>query len=689
MLFRFFYRYAALAFGCTSSIFSYAQTPAPDVPEIVVTANPALAADPAPAQRLDGAALLQRAPGGLGEALNGLPGVASTYFGSAASRPVVRGLEGDRIRVLNNGALSSDASGLSFDHAVASSVLATDGIELVRGPAALMYGSSAVGGVVNLLDNRIAKNALFDAKGGRLGRVQAGVGSGARERTGAALLESGTDQYALHLDVFTSKSQELSSPVPITCTQGEVTRAQNKICNSQSQSAGGALGASLFFNQAYVGASIDRTEQMYGSPAQANVNLKMERTSYRLEGEKKGLSGWLHGLRGHLVSHHYQHREMDAGVVGTTFSSSGLEAKLQAQSAPYAWGTNQLQTLAGWQREQTRFLATGEEAFVPRTLTQSQALYALQTLTAAWGKLTLGGRTERANVDSLGMVDNTNFTPTQRSLSAHSLALGSLLKLNHWLPGLTLSGDVARSARIPKDYELYASGEHAATGAFEQGNADLAVERSTHVELGLKWQSAFEGRRRFDQTSFQVFSTRFDNYIYLQSTGATSAAGSPVLQYAQTAAKFSGWEWDAQARLVQPSADQPKALDLQARASMVQANNTATGEPLPRIAPLRVGLTGTVSQDAWKWTLGADRAYAQNRVPTAHSAIAGYTLWSVGFSYDQKNASAGLGRALWFASLRNATNALAYPASSILTQTAPGRVPLPGRSLQLGLQLSF
>ena len=682
MLLNFGYSYSIIAAVCAICSPSYAQNAAL-TPEIVVTGNPFQATEMGtPVERLSGAALLQRPSGGLGETLSGLPGVSSSYFGSTASRPIIRGLDGDRIRILNNGASSQDASGLSFDHALASSPLAMESIEVVRGPAALMYGGSAVGGVVNMLDNRIAKSAVFDDKGGKLGRVQMGLASGNLERTGAAMLETGTDKYALHLDAFGNKSGEVHAPLPLTCTQNGSTRVQNKICNSQASVAGGAMGASVFLDQGYVGISVQRTQQQYGSPAEANVNLKMENTTYRLEGEKQGLDGLIQSLSGYVVNHNYQHREINSGAVVTTFKSAGVDGKLQARLAPFKLDANSVNTLLGWQRERIHFAAEGSEAFVPRTLTQSQALYGLQELNAPRYKLSAGVRLERTDVSSLGIDGNTNFTPAQRSLTASSFSLGSLFKLNGISQGLTATADLARTGRTPKDYELYANGEHAATGSFERGDANLAVERSTHLELGLKWQ----GERRFDKTSLNVYTTRYDNYIFLQATGANSTAGNPVFQFASTPARFSGWEWTGNTRLVQATSEQSRSLDVEARISAVEATNTATSQPLPRIAPQRMGFDWIVTQNLWKLNLGADRSAAQNRVAANQPVTSGYTLWTAGLSYDQKTTA---GRALWFAKLRNASNALAYPATSILTQTAPGRVPLPGRSLQLGVQVSF
>lgn len=664
------FRYAILGAGCAVCISAVAQTQ-----EIVVTANAFKSKElSTPAEKLSGDALLQRQASSLGETLSGLPGVSSTYFGSAASRPIIRGLDGDRIRILSNGGASSDASSLSFDHAVAESPLATESIELVRGPAALMYGGSAVGGVVNMLDNRIAKSALFDDKGGRIGRAQLGLASGNAERSGAALLETGTDKYALHVDAFGSKSGEVNSPIALTCVQAGGTRTQNKICNSQADSAGGAVGGSLLFDHGYLGASVQRTRQAYGSPAEVDVVIKMEKTSYRLEGERRNLhalGGLLQSVSGHVVSHSYQHREIDTGIVGTTFKSAGLDGKLQARLAPFKLGANRVESVLGWQREQIQFVADGQEAFVPRSTSQTQALYGLQEINAPWGKLSAGVRREEASVESHGIDGNAAFTPAKRVLAANSYALGGVFKLDEAIKGLSLTTDWARTGRIPKDYELFANGEHVATNAYEVGDVNLGIETSRHLELGLR----FAGERKTDRTSLSVFTTQYDNYIYLRNTGGVSApGGNPIMQFTAAPARFQGFEWTGSYRFVE------------ARASQVSAVQTQTGEALPRIAPRRIGADLVGKQGVWQWRAGFDQHAAQNRVPTGQLASSGYTLWNASLGYEQKS---GESRALWFAKLTNATNALAYPATSILTQTAPGRVPLPGRSLKLGVQLSF
>ncbi|MDI9333584.1 MAG: TonB-dependent receptor [Cytophagales bacterium] len=630
-----------------------------------------------PVQRLGADELLLKQTGSLGETLSGLAGVSSSYFGNTASRPVIRGLDGDRIRIMTNGASSSDASGLSFDHAVAESPLAAESIEIVRGPAALMYGGAAIGGIVNMLDNRIAKRAQFDSAGGQLGRIQTSYATGSQASVGAALIEAGTNRLALHADAFDSKSGDVRVPLTLPCTQNGATRTHNKLCNTQADALGGALGGSMLFDHGYLGASIQNTQQNYGSPAEADVTLKMNTTRIRLEGEHRKVAAWgglVQELSGYLVQHNYQHQEFETGTLGTSFKSKGLDAKLQAKLQSLKLNTGVVETAVGLASEHIDFVADGQEAFVPTSQTKTEALFVLQEWQAPWGKINGGVRREQAHVNSLGLAGNPSFIATERSLSATSYALGSVIHLDRAAQGLHLMLNAARSGRIPKDYELYANGEHVATKAYEQGDANLGTEKSTHIEIGLTWQ----GTNKTDKASLNIFRTRYDNYIYLQDTGGIRN-GNPVYQFTAVPAQFQGWEWTAGKQMSTTTA-------IEARMSQVSAVQLATGEALPRIAPERIGADIIHKQGAWQWRGGFDHSAAQHHVSTNQQAVGSYTLWNTSLTFEQKRST---GRWLWFAKLNNATNSLAFPATSILTQTTAGRVPLPGRSLKLGLQIGF
>ena len=196
--------------GLTSTAVVAQTSPDRTLSSITVTGNP-LAAEEliAPTTQLTGTELLLRKKSSLGETLDGLPGVSSTYFGPNASRPIIRGQDGDRIRILQNGGASIDASGLSFDHAVPIDPLVIERVEVLRGPGALQYGGSAVGGVVNVVNHRIHESPLFDEKGGITGRAELRAGGAEGESGGSGLVETGTDKFTVHVDAFDRKTSDV------------------------------------------------------------------------------------------------------------------------------------------------------------------------------------------------------------------------------------------------------------------------------------------------------------------------------------------------------------------------------------------------------------------------------------------------------------------------------------------------
>lgn len=255
---------------------------------VVVTGNP-LGRDTLaqPTSVLAGEGLVVRRGGTLGETLDGLPGVASTSFGPQSSRPVIRGLDGDRVRLLDNGGASVDASNLSFDHAVALDPLVAERIEILRGPAALLYGGNATGGVVNLIDNRIPRAAAD----GLSGRAELRLGGAAREKAGAALLEGGAGGFSWHADVAGRNSDDLRTPRFQRPTEEGGSERARRVANSAGQSRSGALGASWADADGFIGASVDRHENDYGVTVEPDVGIRMERDRVALAGERRRLAG--------------------------------------------------------------------------------------------------------------------------------------------------------------------------------------------------------------------------------------------------------------------------------------------------------------------------------------------------------------------------------------------------------------
>lgn len=634
--------------------------------EVVITGNPLGTSEFAtPAQSLSGPSLLLRAQPTLGETLNQLPGVSSTYFGPTASRPVIRGLDGDRVRILDNSGAALDASSLSYDHAVTADPIAVERIEVLRGPAALLYGGNAIGGVVNLIDNRIPR----EPPTGVTGKADLGLDSGSRERSGAVLVEGGNQRLGLHVDASRRQHGEVRVPVALPCTQQGTERIRDRLCNSGGEADSAAFGGSLFFDQGYLGASISGFRSSYGSVAEDEVSIDMKSRRLALEGELRGLGGWLRSVKLRAGHADYRHTEFDAGVAGTVFRSRGNDLRLEARHADIG----ALQGVIGLQAEASRFSADGEEAFAPHSRTRQRALFAFEELPTSWGKFTLGARAEDVQVDSLGSPTVPRFEVASRGYRPMSTAAGVLWNVTReW----QLTGNLARSERAPKDYELFANGPHVATGAWEVGNPALGKERSVHLELGAQW------KRGAHLVRANAYTARFDDYVALLATGQTRDDDLPEFAYTPVQARFRGFELSGTSRLV----DTAHKLDLEWRADAVRATNRTAGEPLPRIAPLRLGATLVYAHGPWSARLGVDHHARQDRVPAGEQPVAGYALWNAALTYRMPVRGATL---LWYARLENAADRLAYSATSILTQSAPGRVPLAGRNLRLGVRATF
>jgi iron complex outermembrane receptor protein len=684
---------AAIASLCSLGSALQAQAQTPTLKEVTITGNPLGASDLiAPAAQYSGTGLLLRTKTTLGETLDGVPGVSSTYFGPNASRPIIRGLDGDRIRILGNGGATLDASSLSYDHAVTSDPISIERIEVLRGPGALLYGGSAVGGVVNVIDNRIPREALFDEKGGVGGKVDLGLASGNREKSSAVLLEGGNDRYALHVDAFNRETGNVKVPVDLACSKGGVNTTTNRICNSASKVHGGAVGGSVFFDQGYLGASVSSYRNNYGTVAEDDVTIDMKSDRVALEGELRNLGGVIQSVKGQLSHTDYRHTEFEGASVGTVFKNKGSDVRLEARHARFG----QLEGVVGFQAEKNRFSADGAEAFAPHSRTSQNAVFAYEEYGMSWGKLSFGGRLESVKVESFGNPQVARFVPATRDFTPHSYALGALWNT---APGWQLTSNLAYTERAPKDYELFAQGPHVATKAWETGDATLGKEKSTSLDVGTSWKS---GANRF---AANAYMHRFKNHIGLLATGNTFGqeqgnlnpadlngdgvddadpdnAILPEFAYTGVRARFVGLEASGNIRLLEGAS----TLDLALRGDLVRAKNLNNGQPLPRIAPVRLGASLLWASGPWGSSIGFDHAMAQNRVDVGQRATSAYTLWNLAATYRMK---AGASSLLWYARLDNLTNQLAYSATSILTSTAFPKAPLPGRSLKVGLQASF
>ena len=644
---------------------------------MVITGNPLQRGELAqPVSVLTGDGLLIRRASTLGETLDGLPGVASTWFGPNSNRPTIRGLDGDRVRVLDNGGASVDASSLSFDHAVPIDPLVVERLEVLRGPAALLYGGNATGGVVNTIDNRIPRSP----QQGLGGRAELRLGGAAAERSVGAVLEGGAGAVTWHVDAFNRETSDLRVPLFTPVEDGTPLDPATRVRNSQADARGGAVGASWFAGDGFVGASIDTYRNTYGVTVEPDVTIRMKRERYASAGEWNWAGAPVSRLSFSASRTEYEHQEVEGtGEVGTTFTSTGDEARIELRHAPIG----PLNGVVGLQAESLRFSALGEEAFVPDTRTRSTAVFLLEEMKLGEGTLSAGLRTERVQVESSGDAadaEDPRFGAAQRrSFSPTSASLSALWPLGS---GFSVNASAGRTQRAPAYYELYANGLHIATGAFEVGDPTLGVESSRHVEIGTSWKQGPNSLKA------QIFSTRFSNFISLDATGRNidvvgeDGALSSVPEYAfrGVSARLQGLEVEGRWRV----AELPWALDLLAGLDGVRGDNRDTGEPLPRIAPYRVSAGVEAAQGPWQLGAGVRYAAEQDRVPSTDVATPSYTMLNLWLTWKSRLA---LAETTWFARADNLTDELAFSSSSI--GTIRGLAPLPGRSATAGLRIAF
>ena len=584
----------------------------------------------------------------LGETVASLPGVSTTYFGPGVGRPVIRGLDGSRVSLLSSGMGSDDVSNVSQDHAVAIEPFLANQIEVFKGPSTLLYGSGAIGGVVNVVDGRI-QEAPMDAP--LSGRAEMRYDSGSEGFTSMARVDSSTDTYALHVD-------------GVYRNNGNYDSSDDEIANSAVDTKTGAIAGSVFGGWGFAGFSIARYLNVYGNPAEPGnaivpgVTLNMAQTRYDFKaGLKTPVSG-IDSLKISFGRTEYTHTEFEGDKIGTVFVSQGDQLRLEAvHNKVGVW-----QGAFGLQLNRREFNAIGDEAFVPFTKSRGVGLFAMEQ--AEWDAFTLevGAR-----------VDQQSSTPeggNKRDFSLTSLSAGGRWEFaDAWHLSLNLD----RAQRAPAEEELFANGPHIATQTFEIGDPDLIKETSKQVELGLHYHSDFLSAK------FAVYRNQFDNFIYLNDTGLIDAIdGLPIRNWTQTDATFRGMEAEATFHLADNDSGK---YDLRFFGDRVRA--TRDGGNLPRIPAARLGAQFNWKGDALSAGVGITRTYAQDNIDVFETPTASYTFINANLSYNfyNKNTTS------WDAFIQgtNLTNQEARLSTSFIKDD----VPLPGRNITAGLRVFF
>ena len=666
---------------------AHAQSPAPvALSEITVSASGLqLGASEmtTPATVLEGDDLVHRREATLGETLSGEPGITSSHFGAGASRPIIRGMDGPRVKVLSDGAELHDASTISPDHAVVSEPMLATQIEVLRGPSALVHGSGAVGGVVNVLDGKIP--TAIPSKGYE-GSAELRANSGARETAGAFSLTGGAGNLAVHVEGVARDAGDYrvgSGWAP----EGEPAR---KVLGSFNRTDTGSLGLSWVGDQGYIGAAYTRQAARYGLPghnhsfegchAHGNqlhcgshdhadegqehdahdhdeahgdvpmVDLRSERLDVR--GELRNPFAGFTALRLRAGVTDYQHEEMEEGAVATTFKNKAHDARIELQHAPIGG----FKGVFGLQTSQRKFSAVGEEAYVQPILTRKTGVFVLEEY--RWNDWRFEGALRHDRQTAQAQTSGI-----ERSHNGTSASLGAVWKFT---PGYQLGASLTRASRAPAAEELYARGLHMATSTYEKGDPQLRSETSHNVDLALRKTS---GDTTFDVS---IFRNRISNYIYGRTLDELE--GLQLLQYSQQDATFTGIEGQVRQRLT-------RNLGVTLFGDTVRAR-LAGGGLLPRIPASRAGVRLDANRGAWEGQVEWLQVARQSRVAEFESATPGYGMLNVGVSYSgQMNGTP------WqlYLKANNLTDRLAYAHTSFIKNAAP----LMGRNITLGAKVAF
>ncbi len=563
----------------------------------------------------------------IGETLARQPGVSATSFGPNASRPVLRGLQGERVRVLTDGIGSFDVSNTSVDHAVAINPLTADRIEVLRGPSALLFGSSAIGGVVNVIDSRIPRRVPTEPV-----HVDAlaTYGSAANERSGSAAVDVPvTDKVVFHLDGTYGRTDDLdtggyilSQPLrrqAAASTDPDVRSLadlRGKLPNSQSEMWEVAGGAAIVTDTGNLGFSVNHLDNRYGVPIRYSLNggeaeevtLHVQQTRADMRAEVDTGGGLLEKIRLRAGFADYRHDEIeDTGEIGTSFFNRGIEARVElVQAARGGW-----RGAVGGQMFLRDLNIVGEEKFLPKSETQQFGLFTLQSFDLGAFRAEAGGRyeytTARAAADAL--LGNDDI---RRSFDSFSGSLGGSVAL---ADKVRFGVNASHTERAPSAEELFANGPHAGTQAFEVGNPGFAKEISDGLEATLKGSG--------DGYSFglSAYHNWFRNFIYENPTGAEQD-DLPVFQYQQADARLWGFEAEASARLAKIG---ETAINLDGLADYTRATIVDRG-PAPRIPPLRV-LGGIEAQGRLVQVRGeVEHVTRQDRVADLETTTPAYTM---------------------------------------------------------------
>ncbi|MDT8341429.1 MAG: TonB-dependent receptor [Longimicrobiales bacterium] len=620
------------------------------------------------ARVVGGRELRNRIQPSLGETLANEPGLSSTYFGPGSSRPLIRGLGGDRVRVLENGVGTGDAANTSPDHAVTVDPSTAERIEVVRGPATLLYGSSAIGGVVNVVDGRVPTERPTAPVSGE---VLAMGGTAAEERatSGHLLVNAGplvlrgagswrdTEDY--DIPGFAELAHEGEPPPP--------EEERGTLANSFTENRTFSFGASWLGERGYLGAAVTGYDQDYGVPGHEEeggageeeiVTVDLRQRRFDLAGELRMASGPFEALRLRFGANDYRHFELEGPEIGTIFENDQWEGRIEGRHRPLGG----IHGAVGVQVSARDFSTFGEEAFTPPNETDLFAAFLYEEADLGATRVQFGARYEYQ--ESSESIDGFS-----ESFDGVSLSAGVRWDASD---AASLSLSAGRSVKLPTAEELFSNGPHLATRSFELGSRDLKKETAYSLDGTVHFHlERFRGE-------ITGFLNEFSDFIFPAFTGNVTD-GLQEVRFTQADARFSGLEARTEVELFHEG---EQHLGLELGADYVRGTLKDDDAPIPRIPPFRLSAGVRYEGVPWQASFTLRQVSEQDRVADFEEATPGHTMLDASLGYRLF-----AGRTVHEIVLqgRNLTDEDARVHASLLKEVAP----LPGRDLRLMYRVAF
>lgn len=621
----------------------------------------------------------------IGETLSRQAGVSATSFGPNASRPVLRGFQGERVRVLSDGIGSFDVSNTSVDHPVAINPLTADRIEVLRGPSALLFGSSAIGGVVNVIDSRIPRritdekihfdgNATYgDAANERSGggRIDLPVSSKVIVHFDGSYLKTGNLDVGGFVLAPALRAAALASGDPDVAALADLKR---KLPNSAARTFDVAGGLAIIGSNGNLGFSVSRYDSLIGLPIRFSLDPGVEAEAVRLDakqirvdlrGEVNPASGPIEAIKFRGGYAQYRHNELEEdGAIGTTFRNDGFEGRLElVQRERSGW-----RGAVGGQFFIRDLTIIGEEKFLPPSDTQQYGLFTLQSFDLGTVRAEAGARVERSILSAREDLD-LGTPEARRTFTAVSGSLGASVELSTgWRVGLNTS----YTERAPSQEELFSNGPHAGTQAFEIGNPNFKKEKSKGAELTLR------GKGDGYTISASTYVNDFDGFI-IENPSGDIEDGLPVFVFSQSDVIYYGAEVEASVKLAQL---RDFTINLDGVADYTRAKVKNGGGSVARIPALRVLGALEAQSPRVNGRIEVERVGKQNRITAFETTTSGYTMVNAALGFKPLGEDGAVSLTL---SANNIFDVTARRAASFLKDFAP----LAGRDIRLSARISF